>query len=105
MRLFIAEKPSVAKAIAKNLGGGQKEKHCYRCGEDVVTWCFGHMVEPAFPEAYSPDYVRWRKEDLPIVPEKWKYSVKKGAEAQLKAIADLLKQAPEASAEPPVELS
>ena len=93
MRLFIAEKPSVAKAIAKNLGGGQKEKHCYRCGEDVVTWCFGHMVEPAFPEAYSPDYVRWRKEDLPIVPEKWKYSVKKGAEAQLKAIAELLKQA------------
>ena len=93
MRLFIAEKPSVAKAIAKNLGGGSKEKHCIRCGDDVVTWCFGHMIEPAYPEAYSPDYAKWRKEDLPFIPAEWKYVVKKGAESQLKAIKELLRQA------------
>ena len=42
MRLFIAEKPNLAKAIANGLGNGRTESGCIRCGDDVVTWCFGH---------------------------------------------------------------
>ncbi|HAV2172796.1 TPA: hypothetical protein JTN47_003055 [Escherichia coli] len=48
MRLFIAEKPSLAKAIFEGLGGNpatEKKNGCYEHGTDVVTWCFGHMLE------------------------------------------------------------
>ena len=45
MRLFIAEKPKLAKAIANGLGNGRTESGCIRCGSDVVTWCFWHMLE------------------------------------------------------------
>ena len=43
MRLFIAEKPNLAKAIANGLGNGRTESGCIRCGDDVVTWCFEHL--------------------------------------------------------------
>jgi DNA topoisomerase-3 len=49
MRLFIAEKPSVAKAIAAELGVTGKTEGFIECGQDEVTWCFGHMLEPSRP--------------------------------------------------------
>ncbi|WP_153015474.1 toprim domain-containing protein, partial [Ventosimonas gracilis] len=58
MRLFIAEKPSVGKAIAAELGiKGHDNEGFIDCGLDKVTWCFGHMLELAEPDEYTPDTV------------------------------------------------
>ena len=93
MRLFIAEKPSLGKAIARGLGGGHTENGHIRCGDDCVTWCFGHLLEHAWPAAYAPEYAQWRREHLPIIPSSWKYVVKQKAAAQLKLIGKLLRDA------------
>lgn len=101
MRLFIAEKPSVAKAIAEALGQTGKGDGYIECGGDRVTWCFGHMLEQAEPDAYLPDSVPkgktgkkvWREEDLPIIPQQWILQPRDDAKAQLKNIAKLLKEA------------
>lgn len=93
MRLFIAEKPSLGRAIAAGLGNQKKAEGCIRCGDDVVTWCFGHMLELAWPRDYKPEYAHWRREHLPIIPSQWKYKVKKDAAAQLDIIGSLLRDA------------
>ena len=93
MRLFIAEKPNLGKAIANGLGNGHKDNGYIRCGNDVVTWCFGHMLEPAYPQDYKPEYAQWRREHLPIIPTSWKYTIKRSTAAQLKLIGKLLGEA------------
>ncbi len=102
MRLFIAEKPSLGKGIAKHLPGSSSSGKGYvQCGQDVVTWCFGHVFEQVEPDYYLPDDVplaksgkkKWRFEDLPIFPERWKLEAKDDAKAQIKVIRDLLKKA------------
>lgn len=103
MRLFIAEKPSVAKAIAGELGQTGKGDGYIECGSDVITWCFGHMLEQAEPDAYLPEDVPkngagkklWRAEDLPIIPDVWKTEPKEDAKQQLASIGKLLKKASE----------
>src|SRR4051812_2588838 len=77
MRLFIAEKPSLARAIADVLPGPQQKRAGFiECGRgDIVTWCAGHILELAEPEAYRPEYKTWSIEHLPISPEHWKLSV------------------------------
>ena len=58
MRLFIAEKPSVAKAIAEELGVVRRDASSITCKDDnVVTWCFGHLLEQAEPDDYLPDNI------------------------------------------------
>lgn len=95
MRLFIAEKPSLGRAIAENLGKGSKNNGyiLINGGDDIVTWCFGHILEQFNPDEYNDKYRRWNMEDLPIVPENWKFKVKKEAAAQLKVIKDLCNKA------------
>lgn len=95
MRLFIAEKPSLARAIAENLGKGKKGNGCITLngGEDVVTWCFGHILEQCDPSAYDEKYKKWNLDDLPIIPKTWKLSVKKDAKDQFKVIKDLIGKA------------
>mgnify|MGYP003542351158 CR=1 FL=1 len=62
MRLFIAEKPSVAKAIAEALGVTSKGDGYIECGTDKITWCFGHMLEQmALEEVWKPQVIRLRK--------------------------------------------
>src|SRR5690606_7061597 len=75
--LIIAEKPSLARAIAAALPGQQRRsKHSIQCGEgDVVAWCAGHVLEMAPPEDYSPTFASWTLETLPIVPERWLHRV------------------------------
>jgi DNA topoisomerase III len=77
MRLFIAEKPSLARAIAEVLPRPQQKRAGYiECGRgDVVTWCAGHILELAEPDAYRPEYKTWAIEHLPIAPDKWKLAV------------------------------
>ena len=104
MRLFIAEKPSVANAIVAELGCVTRGDGFITCKDgSVVTWCFGHLLEQAEPDAYLPDDVPrtkkgskvWRFEDLPIYPKNWKLLPKndKGVKKQLATIGKLLKKA------------
>ena len=81
LRLFVAEKPSLGQALAQGIGHGKKEAGYISLngGEDIVTWCFGHILEQLNPDEYDEKYKRWRMEDLPIVPEKWKLKVKRDA--------------------------
>ena len=70
MRLFIAEKPSLARAIADVLPKQhQRADGFIKCGDnDVVTWCVGHLLEQAEPYAYDPKFKQWLLEHLPIIP-------------------------------------
>jgi len=103
LRLFIAEKPSVAKTLAGELGATGKGDGYIECGPDKVTWCFGHMLEQASPDEYTPDDAPvgksgrklWRASDLPIIPETWILHPKDDAKKQLAAIGKLLKEATE----------
>lgn len=101
MNLFIAEKPSVAKAIAGELGITGKGDGFIQCGNDKITWCFGHMLEQAEPDDYTPDDVPrgqngrkvWRIDELPIIPTNWILKPKDDAKKQLATIGKLLKEA------------
>lgn len=91
MRLYIAEKPSLARAIAEGLGGQHKKNGCIECANgNVVTWCFGHILEQLDPNEYDEKYAHWHLNDLPIIPERWKLKVKKDARDQYKIIKDLI---------------
>lgn len=97
MRLIIAEKPSLGRAIAAVLPKPQrKEDGCIRCGSnDVVTWCFGHMLEQAQPDEYDPIYKQWRLEPLPIIPDEWKLKPRSDVRKQLTQLRRLIKEADE----------
>lgn len=75
MKLVIAEKPSVAMSLAAVLGANEKKDGYLEGGGYLVSWCIGHLLELAQPEAYGEQYARWRYADLPILPETWKYEV------------------------------
>ncbi len=93
-RLFIAEKPSLARAVASALPGPTRNDQGFiRCGNgDVVTWCLGHLLEQVDPEAYDPKYKRWVLSDLPILPEQWKLKPRSASSKQLTVIRKLLKE-------------
>ena len=76
-KLVIAEKPSVAMSLAAVLGANEKKGGYMEGGGYLVSWCVGHLLELAQPEAYGEQYTRWRYADLPILPETWKYNVPK----------------------------
>ena len=78
MRLFIAEKPSLGRAIADALPKPhRKADGCiYASNGDCVTWCVGHLLEQAEPDAYNPEFKSWRFEHLPIIPEQWQLKPK-----------------------------
>jgi len=77
MRLFIAEKSSLARAIAEALPGPRQRRDGYiQCGaDDVVAWCAGHLLALAAPDAYDPAFKQWRVEHLPIVPSEWRLAI------------------------------
>lgn len=95
MRLFLAEKPSLARAIADVLPKPHTRGEGYiQCGDnDVVTWCIGHLLEQAEPDVYDERFKMWRMEHLPIVPEQWKLVPKKETLKQFKAVEKLVKKA------------
>ncbi len=95
MKLYIAEKPSLGRAIADVLPGPhQKGDGFIRAGNgDCVSWCIGHLLEQAEPETYDPAYKRWRTEDLPIVPERWQLKPKPKTRKQLSVLRKLVKEA------------
>ncbi len=95
MRLFIAEKPSLGRAIADVLPKPHKKGDGFieTAQGDVVTWCIGHLLEQAEPDAYDAAYKQWRMESLPIVPAQWQLVAKPKTKTQLTVIKRLIKQA------------
>lgn len=95
MRLFLCEKPSQAKDIAKVLGANRRGDGCWLGPGVTVTWCIGHLLETAPPDAYDARFKRWVLGDLPIIPERWKMQVKPKTASQFKAVKRLLGEASE----------
>jgi DNA topoisomerase-3 len=95
VRVFLCEKPSQGKDIARVLGAGQRGNGCYSGAGTVVTWCIGHLIESAPPEAYGEQYKRWSIEQLPIIPERWRVEPKATTAAQFKIVKQLVGQASE----------
>mgnify|MGYP000689068025 FL=1 len=91
MKLVIAEKPSVAMSLAAVLGATERKDGYLEGSGYLVSWCVGHLLELAQPEAYKEQYAKWRYEDLPILPENWKYEVPKDKKTQLDLLCRLMK--------------
>ncbi|EAL4481711.1 DNA topoisomerase 3 [Campylobacter jejuni] len=91
MKLFIAEKPELGRAITEGLDGNYKSGEGYiQKGDNIVTWAFGHILELAKPEEYDEKYKLWKLEDLPLPIKEFKYLPKKESKKQLKIICDLI---------------
>lgn len=92
MILVIAEKPSVAREIAKVVGATKKEKG-YLFGEDyIVSWCFGHLLSLAQPASYGEQLQKWRLETLPIIPEEYKLEILNGTSDQYHILEQLMRR-------------
>ncbi|CAJ9901325.1 DNA topoisomerase III [Burkholderia pseudomallei] len=95
MRLFLCEKPSQGKDIARVLGAHQRADGCCHGPGITVTWCVGHLIETAEPEAYGEQYATWVIEHLPIIPQHWRVAIKSATAAQFKIVKALIEQASE----------
>lgn len=95
MRLFLAEKPSQGKDLARVLGADQRGDGCFKGPQLAVTWCIGHLVEAAPPEAYGTAYKRWSLDALPIIPDRWRLQVKSSTAAQFQIVQKLVASASE----------
>lgn len=92
-KLYVAEKPSLAKAIAAVLPKPHTFKNGYiQVGNgDTISWCIGHLLQAAAPERYDQKYKRWTLNDLPILPQKWQYEEKETTKKQLHILMQLIK--------------
>lgn len=90
--LVLAEKPSVARELARVLGCKQTQKSYIEGNQYIVTWALGHLIELKMPEHYDTRFKTWRLEDLPIIPEKMGIKVMKQTSHQYKAIETLAKR-------------
>ena len=95
MKLYIAEKPSLGRAVADALPKPhRKADGCIYVGNgDVVSWCIGHLLTQVDPEAYDANFKQWKFEHLPIVPEQWKLKSVPKTSKQLSVLKKLIKQA------------
>ncbi|OKO93538.1 DNA topoisomerase III [Geobacillus proteiniphilus] len=90
--LVLAEKPSVARDIARALGCKETHKQYFEGPRYIVTWALGHLVELKMPEDYDRKYETWRLEDLPIIPKKMGLKVIPQTSHQFRAIERLAKR-------------
>ena len=91
MNLIIAEKPSVAKSIASALGASSRADGFYEGNGLLVSWCVGHLVSPMDAGGYDERFKKWRYDDLPILPEPFRYVLAPGKEdafENLRALMD-----------------
>ena len=87
--LVVTEKPSVAQSIAAVISATQRKDGYLEGNGYLVSWCIGHLVELAAPSAYG-SYEKWRKEDLPILPDKWQYQISSRTKKQFKVLRSLM---------------
>lgn len=89
-RLVIAEKPSVAGSLAAVLNAKKREDGFFVGGGCLVSWCLGHLAELAEADTYDEGYAKWRYEDLPILPESWRFSVSKDKRKRFEILRTLM---------------
>ena len=92
MKLVICEKPSVAKSIASALGVTSRADGCFEGGGWLISWCIGHLVGLADAAAYDDRYKKWRYEDLPILPNPFRYVVSEEKAAQFHILRSLMER-------------
>ena len=92
MRLVIAEKPSVAKSLAAVLGAATRKDGYLEGNGWLVSWCLGHLAGLADAATYNPDYAKWRYDDLPILPETWRFTIAKDKRDQFDVLRTLLRR-------------
>ena len=90
MKLVIAEKPSVSISIAKVIGAKNKKDGYYEGNGYRVSWCVGHLIQMANPDAYDEKYAKWNMADLPIIPKEYKYEVAKATKKQFTILKKLM---------------
>lgn len=88
--LILAEKPSVARSIARAIGVAGRGDGYLEGGGYIVSWCVGHLVGLAAADCYDPRYSRWAREDLPILPEPWQYTVSPATKKQFDIVKGLM---------------
>ena len=91
MKLVIAEKPSVAMALASVLGARTRKDGYVEGNGYLVSWCVGHLVGLCDASEYDEKYKKWRYEDLPIVPECWKHKILEGTKKQFGILKKLMR--------------
>ena len=90
MKLIIAEKPSVAKSIASALGVKSGADGSFQGNGYIVSWCVGHLVSPMDAAGYNENFKKWRYDDLPILPEPFRYVIAPGKEAAFENLRTLM---------------
>ena len=90
MQLVITEKPSVAQSIAHVIGTDERKDGYMEGNGYIVSWCIGHLVALAQPDAYSDAWKKWNYESLPMIPEEWQYTVAADKEKQFKTLKELM---------------
>ena len=93
MKLVIAEKPSVAQSLAAVLGATNRKDGFLEGNGWRVGWCIGHLAGLANADSYDPQYAKWRREDLPILPQQWQLVVSKEKENQFNILKKLMNAA------------
>ena len=90
-KLFIAEKPSVAQQFADALGvKGNRGQGYLEQGDNIITWCVGHLITMSYPESYDPNMKKWALATIPFIPEKYKYEVIGAVSKQFNVVKGLL---------------
>ncbi len=95
-KLYVTEKPSVAGSFASVLGieisRSDKARGYAENDNAIISWCYGHLVTMAYPDAYDPAYKSWRIEHLPIIPREYKYEIVNhtGTKKQYEVIKNLM---------------
>ena len=92
MRLVISEKPSVAQSIAAVIGAKQRGDGFLEGNGYLVSWCLGHLAELASADAYDEKYAKWRREDLPILPGNWRFTVSGDKQKQFNILRTLMRR-------------
>lgn len=90
-KLIITEKPSVASDFIKILEADFQRNNGYFEGNTyIITWCVGHLINMSYPQAYDEKYKKWNLEDLPFLPEKYRYEIIKDVKEQFKIVKECL---------------
>ena len=92
MELLITEKYSVAECIARVIGADKRKKGYLEGNRYLISWCAGHLLEPAAPEVYRPSLGKWAYESLPVLPDIWRYEVKAKTISQYKVLCQLMRR-------------